>query len=341
MTFPREFPRQAARPGTYWTISECPEEMGFRFTSCDPWMCWSSRYKMGTTPPTSELTSVKEPSGSISKASKSPPALFEKLWETLLLWDLSVSSSPGSPGWSSSIRSRARSPRSIRLPKRFLGAWGMEWFRGTMGCSFYLSITSFKASEFDNDKLGFELPFGWYAWLSSSCSVSSTPLDDTKSAILMVVVNRGCCRGFYLADVAPVWTNSDLFVFPPTKETNETGIPGNKLTRVERLAQKHISPFFANLHLISWHLSIEFVIIPHLSCLIDDRLNEIWSDGGQHSKKELSFNFVSSSPSIRHIPQEGVEHACLRPYRFDTKFGPVWNHQVWNELPINNKFLVP
>ena len=94
------------------------------------------------------------------------------------------------------------------------------------------------------------------------------------------------------------------------------------------------------IYMIRWHLSIEFVLVPQLSCLVDDCLNEHWSNGGQHSKEELTLNLVSSCPSIRHVSQEGVELACLRPYRLDAKFGPVWNHQVWNELPIKNKFLV-
>ena len=117
-----------------------------------------------------------------------------------------------------------------------------------------------------------------------------------------------------------------LLLFEPTaicllshqlNETNYCVIPRNLLTWIERLAQKHDSPSFADLHLIRWHLSIEFVIVPQLSCLVDDCLNEHWSYGGQHSKEELALNLVGSSPTIRHIPQEGLELACLWPNRLD------------------------
>ena len=82
------------------------------------------------------------------------------------------------------------------------------------------------------------------------------------------------------------------------------------------------------------------MIVSELSGLVDDCLNELWSNRSQHSIEELAFSLVSSSPIIWHMSEKGVDPASLRPHRLDTNFLPVWYMKSWNVLPFDYALLV-
>ena len=189
----------------------------FLFLSSAGYLFSSSNWLRPTSPP-SELASINDSSASISKASNIPLALWLGWRYDMPLCDLSVMSSPGRPGWCSSIFSKARSPWSLSASWMFLGALACDWFREIRWWSCDLSMMSSCCAKFRSRWLC----SWWYCWFAktSGCwnTGSWTWCWGTKSAISTVVVNRGCALGSCLPTGGPAWTNSDRFVLPPAKE---------------------------------------------------------------------------------------------------------------------------